>query len=348
MNLQLRLNAAKGGDIIDLEGVTLPVQSIHGLTFDVPVVIRNGCLSGLTVNGCAGLTFDGLEMIAATDALHGYRFGGCQRITVDGCELHSSKSIPVDQHQVTLIFFDHCADIRFTRNDLSHAWYGVEFRRVERIEIIDNAFHDLRTDGIKGGGMVDGLIEHNRFRDFYGRGTIGTDGDHCDGIQFWTNKSTGRSRNVRILRNRIERGAGRLLQGMLLSGVDGLTVEENLIRGTLWNGLMVAECTDARVNRNTVMGEQGQRSWIRIEPTGGLKEMQGNASEFEHRTAVPDGNERLPLLDPAEIDRRAAMWAETVGAMPVEPQQPLPPQDSLEAIKFDLRELLARLDALSA
>jgi hypothetical protein len=342
-NLQQRLSEASDGDVIDLGGDTLPFQRLAGLSFVEPVTIANGSLSGLMVSDCAGLIFLDVHMVADPTELYGYRFSGCERIRIDRCRAQSDDTLPVDQQRVTLVFFDGCSDVAVERSDFSHAWHGIEHRRTTRITISDNRFHHLRTDGIRGGGMIDGLIEGNEFRDFFGAGVIGTSGDHCDAIQFWTTERTGRSSNVTIRRNAIRRGAGRLLQGMLLDGIDGLTVDDNLAIGTMWNGILIAGCTGASVTRNKVLGDQGQPSRLRVVSMDAVAEMTGNIAEFElpKGAEVPGANEIVGLLSTDDLSRIEADW--------LAPDQPqLPPQDSLDAIKSELRELLPKVTAVLA
>ena len=342
-NLQARLATATAGDVLDLGGATLSAQRLAGLSFVEPVTIANGTLSGLMVSDCDGLTFLNVDMAADPAALYGYRFAGCERIRIDRCRAHSDHTLPVDQQRVTLVFFDGCSDVIVEGSDFSHAWHGIEHRRTKRITISDNRFHHLRTDGIRGGGMVDGLIEGNEFCDFFGAGVIGTSGDHCDAIQFWTTERTGRSSNVTIRRNAIRRGDGRLLQGMLLDGVDGLTVDDNLAIGTMWNGILIAGCTGATITRNKVLGDQGQPSRLRVVSMDAVAEMTGNTAEFElpNGAGVPGANEMVGLLPPDALSRIEADW--------LAPDQPqLPPQDSLDAIKSELRELLPKVTAVLA
>ncbi|PND70702.1 calcium-binding protein, partial [Escherichia coli] len=49
------------------------------------------------------------------------------------------------------------------------------------VTVRGNYFHDLRSDGVRGGGVSDIVVSDNLFTNF--RPAFG---DHPDAIQFWT------------------------------------------------------------------------------------------------------------------------------------------------------------------
>ena len=103
------------------------------------------------------------------------------------------------------------SDITVTNSEFTHARYAVSMLDNSGVTISGNYFHDLRTDGVRGGGNSNVVISDNFFTNFRP-----AEGDHADAIQFWTTNTTTSAENIRITGNVIVRGEGGATQGIFM------------------------------------------------------------------------------------------------------------------------------------
>jgi hypothetical protein len=178
-------------------------------------------------------------------------------------------------------------DIKFIHNDImgsvdnnfTNDGSGVEIRSSNRIEILDNKFHDLAhalfahessdlvlagndvrlvREGFDFAGVQDTLIDRNMFTDFRPNLT-GTRPDHPDAIQVWTTNSTG-SHDVQITNNAMLFGQGVAIQGIFISSQNGgvsshsdFAIDNNLYEGQARNAIYLHRVEDSTVTNNTVL-----------------------------------------------------------------------------------------------
>lgn len=131
----------------------------------------------------------------------------------------------------------------------------------------NNYFHDIRADGVHGGGNSNLVISGNVFTDFYP-----APGDHPDAIQLWTTHTKASTSNISITDNLFVRGEGGPVQGIFMyDDVGGLpfynvNITGNAIIGGMFNGIMAQNVIGGSIADNVVVGTADQKSWIR---TGG-------------------------------------------------------------------------------
>ncbi|HTI31701.1 MAG TPA: PEPxxWA-CTERM sorting domain-containing protein [Sphingomonas sp.] len=120
-----------------------------------------------------------------------------------------------------------------------------------RLNISDNGFTGIRTDGIISDGATSSTIARNRFSDFRPQGA-----DHPDAIQLF-NGGAG-TLNLTVTDNLIIGSKAGQMQGIFLqngngirSQLDQVSVTNNLLWGTMYNGI-----TASAANRVTVSGNR--------------------------------------------------------------------------------------------
>jgi Ca2+-binding RTX toxin-like protein len=144
--------------------------------------------------------------------------------------------------------------------------------------IANNSFHDIRSDGVRGGGTSEIKVLNNTFTNFYP-----AVGDHTDAIQFWTANTTVAARDIEIAGNVFFRGSGAPIQGIFLKDEGGklpfqnVTISNNAVIGGLYNGIAVQGGTNVKITNNLVAGLSDQKSWIRVDDSD-LVVVSGNES----------------------------------------------------------------------
>jgi hypothetical protein len=154
------------------------------------------------------------------------------------------------------------------------------------VAVADNRFHDIRTDGVRGGGSSNVQIKDNFFTDFYP-----AKGDHPDAIQLWETALNPNAHDIVISGNVIVRGDGGLMQGVFLRGPDGtfdrVMVNDNTVVGGMTNGIYVDGAANVEVSHNVVAGYSGAKSWIRLENTSNARVMDNDATHYIWGDALP-------------------------------------------------------------
>ncbi|WP_309604471.1 M10 family metallopeptidase C-terminal domain-containing protein, partial [Phenylobacterium sp.] len=92
-------------------------------------------------------------------------------------------------------------------------------------------------------------------------------GDHPDAIQFWTTGTTASAHDIVVTDNIITRGAGSIMQGIFMGNekmleYKNVTITGNAVVGGMYNGIYVADASNAKIEGNLVQGYKDMTSWI--------------------------------------------------------------------------------------
>jgi parallel beta-helix repeat protein len=265
------LKQAKDGDVILLEAGNYSDVVLKGLKFsDVTVQSKDAgrpaVLQDLLVRDSSGLTFRGLEFnVDPAKPLNSFQVMKSSDIHFDRLHVHGTLNGNPADDKVGLMIRES-KDVSITNSEFQQLWHAVSFLDNQKLVITGNKFHDLRTDGIRGGGTSDVLISKNSFTDFYP-----ADGDHPDAIQFWTTNTTTAASNIVITDNLVTRGNGGIMQGIFLRDQVGtlpfenVTIANNLVVGGMYNGISVQGSSNLKIENNTVVALPGMKSWIRVD-----------------------------------------------------------------------------------
>ena len=322
--LTATLQTAQSGDTILLAAGQYGRLSIADVHFSSDVIIGAANpaaateITGLSISNSNGLTFRNLDFVAdPTAGPTPLSIVGSQDVHFDQVHVHGA----LDGSPATDtggLFFRGSSNVSVTNSEFYELYWGINHLDSSRLTFSNNTFHDLRLDGIRGGGSSDITISSNTFRDFYP-----ISGDHPDAIQFWTTGTTASASNITISDNVILRGSGAPPQGVFLRDELGglpfthVLITGNFISGALYNGLHINGGSDVTVSNNVVQGYVDQKSWISLAyVTGG--QLTNNATTlFNHGSGLTNvldsGN---ALLTPA-VDYGAALltqWLSTRGS----------------------------------
>lgn len=163
--------------------------------------------------------------------------------------------------------------IKVINSNFQQLFRGLVLSGVEDAQVLNNKFHDIRSDGIDGISIRRVRIDGNTFTNFYK-----SSGDHADAIQFWTTGTTKATTDVVIANNVVMQGKGGSIQGIFMRDELGtlpfqrITIENNLIyEAGMPNGIAVIGAKDIIIRRNTAISRNDDtpRIWIRTETVTG-------------------------------------------------------------------------------
>ena len=333
------LAKCQGGEELDLSGQKIGTVHLRGIRFETPVTIIGGWFDDLDLTDCAGLTFRKAELFCPNDPMeyHRHRVTGCSDIRWEECEIYGDTTIPVEEQ------FARASLIRDTDNFAAigcrfhHLRACLEFKDVTNFEASSNDFRDIRIDGIRGGGIVGGIINNNNFTDFYPVETGGT-GDHPDCIQIWEYEKVDNG-NIHIEGNYYHRGRGRPVQFIFgrgnypgSEGFYNVTIKGNISIGALYNAIMLSKATGAVVTDNQIYWlEDRHKTWLRIEDVQGV--VSGNSAPMFYGDVPADQNtinqEVWKASEPAE---------ETLNPVKPKPdvEEPAKPTETLDQLRAKL------------
>jgi Ca2+-binding RTX toxin-like protein len=300
------LNSAHGGDTILLAPGQYSALSLRLLKFTSDVTVTSldpsnrAVLTGIQMDSSSNVVFSKLELrtdVGTNDKP--YMFTNANGLTFEDVKIHGSLngSPTTDRPGLTIRYSN---DVTIKDSEFYELSNGMAHRSVTNLVIEDNSFHDIRTDGIQGGGSSNVTITGNEFRDFYPAA-----GDHADAIQFWTTNSTSSAQNILVSGNQFIRGAGGRIQGVFFNDEVGnlpyknVTITDNLIAGGRYNGVFVLNAENVVITDNVVAGFTDMKSWIWVDRIKNI-EISGNASNELHVNgnvtgATVGGNSTLAL-----------------------------------------------------
>ncbi len=281
------LKVAKAGDVIQLQAGTYAPTAITGVNIDGNVTITSqdpaamAKLAGLMVKDSQGLTFRGLEFVVdAAKPDYQFQIFGSKSINLDGLNVHGSlDGNPLNDAAALMI--RNSTNVTLTNSEFHELRHGVQHLDSNGVRIEDNHFHDIRTDGIRGGGSSNVTIKGNYFTDFHAG-----EGDHPDAIQFWTTNTTKSVSNIVVQNNLVLRGDGDPVQGIFFRDqVGGLPftdvkIIDNLVVGGLYQGISVNGGRNLEISGNVVSGLPDQKSWILLVNSDSVSMSGNTASEY--------------------------------------------------------------------
>ncbi|WP_397418244.1 right-handed parallel beta-helix repeat-containing protein [Phenylobacterium sp.] len=281
------LKVAKAGDVIQLQAGTYAPTAITGAKFDGAVTITSqdptamAKLTGLMVKDSQGLTFRGLEFVVdAAKPDYQFQILGSKNVNLDALNVHGSlDGNPLNDAAALMI--RNSANVTVTNSEFHELRHGIQHLDSSGVRINNNHFHDIRTDGIRGGGSSNVTIKGNYFTDFHAG-----EGDHPDAIQFWTTHTTKSATNILVQDNVVLRGGGDPIQGIFFRDqVGGLPftdvkIVDNLIVGGMYHGITLNSGKNLVLTGNVVSGLPDQKSWISVINSDGVSMVANKATEY--------------------------------------------------------------------
>jgi nitrous oxidase accessory protein NosD len=310
------VKAAQGGDTIQLAAGTYNV-SLENAHFATDVTITSAdpnqfaVLNNLHVKAVNGLNFQGLDFtVTGVESNNAVTVEKSQDVHFDNVHVHGSLDNDPGNDGGGILLRGS-SDVSVTHGTFEQLLWGVAHLDSTTVNISDNQLHDLRMDGIRGGGSSYVTISGNHFTNFHPAA-----GDHSDAIQFWTNGTISAAHDILVENNVFERGAGEVAQGVFmrdegkLKPYEHVVIRGNLISGGMYNGIVVFGAHDVTIDGNVVQGFSDMKSWIQVSRVDGAVLTNNSANEIlTTDTATNVSNLGSTILGLAD-DRGAATTAQ--------------------------------------
>ena len=294
--LSAAIRSVQAGDTIKLAPGTYSDVVIYNIKIPGNVTITSAdpshqaVLSGLTVNGANGFTFKGLEFYVDPAKYDGaYQVFGSSNINFDHINMHGSlDGNPKNDH--TGLTFQSVKNVSVTNSEFQQVSFGVIHQNSDGVTVSNNYFHDIRSDGVRGGGSSHVTITDNHFRDFYPN-----EADHPDAIQFWTTNAVSSATDIVVTGNVVMRGAGAPTQGIFFRDEQeiypykNVTVADNIVIGASYNAITVNHAENLTITNNTVVGLVDQKSWISVGTSTGVTVTGNQATDYAYANSTNTG-----------------------------------------------------------
>ncbi|HKC04190.1 MAG TPA: right-handed parallel beta-helix repeat-containing protein [Sphingomicrobium sp.] len=276
---------AVGGDTISLASGTYAgvlLQNINpasAITITSADALHPAVLTDLNVVGSSNISLSNLTLRTGNDTTW-YHFvvNDSSHVTMNHLVFDGPGMTPLQD--TTGLLVRSSSDVTITNSEFKNLVFGVCFLENSRITVSDSYFHDLRSDGIRGGGNSQIVYTNNFFTDFHPNAI-----DHPDAIQLWTVSETNAVSDVLISGNVMVRGTtGAPFQGVFIRDEVGslhysnVTVTDNILLGGHYNGMTFDGVNNGLVTGNVVVGFPDQDSWIRTLNDGSLLDVYGNTA----------------------------------------------------------------------
>lgn len=286
------LKTAKPGDTI-----RIGPGDYTGINFSRPPFDKTGVVTveldpkaivyGLTLASVSGYHFKG-GVFAAKDNGQAVLLKGVRDVTFEGMKVTQrpqgadvAETRTLRANGVKILGGEN---ITIKGGDFGYLGFGVAHVKTTGLKVLDNVFHDMSNDGIRGTSS-NLFVAGNTCTDFYAG--LQRDGNrvHFDCIQLWT--VDGPLENVRILNNRAIRGKGDTVtllqfgdeadrgQGVnwteIKAGYRNLEVSGNLGAGG-GNCLNIGGAIEPKIYDNVCAGTQADVHPVMNRKTGQLVE----------------------------------------------------------------------------
>ncbi|MEO8723326.1 MAG: right-handed parallel beta-helix repeat-containing protein [Sphingobium sp.] len=315
--LHSALARAGDGSTIKLLAGVYPAATISGVEKDGNVTItsadpaHHAVVQGLTVRGSSGLTISQIDLPAtAPGAQYGMLLVNSHNINLDQL-VFTSPAVPVDIKVISALELRNVKNVVVSRSQFRNFWHGIGILNVENTKIVANEFRDMRTDGIRGGGVNNILIAQNICTDFYPIVP-----DHPDCIQLWSTNQLEPGRNIRIVDNLAWRRNGIRTQGIFIRDTfnklpfENVEISGNLLIGTMYHGIAISGVRGASITNNEVIAYPDQKAWILVANGSDVLEKDNRAQAFTFKNSpdVKQSNNRLTSPTDKHISKRIAAW----------------------------------------
>ena len=270
-----------------------------------PAHFRELLLSASTNVTLQDVTFRG----SPTGQRHQLLVSKAQRITLNNLHFYGDSTENTATRALGVMIRDS-RDVALSDSKFEGFWHGVSLLNVDGLRVISNRFTNIRTDGMRGGGVSNATIAKNVLTDFFP-----AIGDHPDAIQLWSTHQTIPGRNIEVRDNLIFRGKGRPMQGVFIRDThqmlpfENVTIKGNLVVGGLYNGITIDGVVGATVSDNAVIPQADRASWLRIERGYSVSLTRNRAGRFIARGGVVLVENQI-VAATNNPDAEIAVWAQ--------------------------------------
>lgn len=269
------LKSARGGETILLApGTYSDLKFKLAPRFATPVTItsadpaRPAVITDFTLSGVEGVHFRNLvlraldhpDKIANDGSFVAFKIARAKDVIFDTVSVQGSLDGD-PSNDVSGIQVRNSQNIRIVNSEFQQLERAVAVGQTEGVTVSNNRVHDIRSDGFNFAEVTHVELVGNVLWNF-----LPAQKDHPDAIQFWTSRTVTPSREIRITGNVVHRGIGAYTQGIFLRDQLGtlpyeqVTITENLIVGTGYNGLRITGAVDLTVADNELVTFAGDNN----------------------------------------------------------------------------------------
>ena len=285
--LTTALSKAQSGDVIQVASGTYSNVLLKNYNFAGNVTITSAdptkpaVFTDFVLKSSSGITLKGMEFSNPVPGKDfAFQIQTSSNVTLDHMKVHGPNNMGSGQ-EVGLMMVRGTTNVTVKDSEFYDGIHGISMLDNNGLKIANNYIHDLRTDGLRGGGNSNLLVTQNTFTDFHPAA-----GDHPDAMQLWTNNTTASATNITFSDNLVVRGTGDPIQGIFMRDIVGnlpfknLTITGNMIVGARYNGIAVEHVDGGNISGNTVAGYVGETSWMRADNSANLSVTNNNSTSF--------------------------------------------------------------------
>lgn len=258
-----KVQGAQQGDVVQLQSGTYTLN-LWALKKPGEVVVTpapGARVVATTINAddSAFLTFRGIAVKMTPATPIGLEVHRSHDLTFDGLAIQGPDCRAPTGLGVMFRSLPTRSNVTLKNSTLSCVGTGISVIESDDVTIDHNNLHDLQTDGITLSGVSNAVVKNNTGGDFHTAG-----GGHPDFIQ-WFNAGSTQNRNLQIIGNRFERSGGDLVQGIFGEDGSNITIQNNILIGTMYHGISLARTHTFTISHNYVQPEKGDPgNWIMI------------------------------------------------------------------------------------
>jgi hypothetical protein len=265
------LKSASGGDVISLAPGTYSGLALKNLTFNGGVTLtsadpaQQAVITDFTLTNVKGVTFSNLDLstldhpdfVAKGIGYWAFNIKGCDEIHFDNVKIHGSLDGDAS-NDVEGLSILNSTNVSVANTEFQQLERAMAIGQTQNVNVTGNHAHDLRSDGFDFAEVANVKIVGNLLHDFTPNGS-----DHPDAIQFWTSGTKTPSHDILISQNVILRGDGAYTQGIFLRDqlttlpYERVTISDNLVVGTGYNGIRISGAKDLILARNELITFEG-------------------------------------------------------------------------------------------
>lgn len=234
-----------------------------------------------------------------------------ERITFDRMNIHGPADNLDAAYRIPALMVRASRTITISNSRFSALQHGVAMLELDGMRVLNNEFHNIRTDGVRGGEVSNLEVAGNVFTDFHPAPK-----DHPDAIQLWSTPKNGMMTNIHIHDNLVVRGTGYPTQGVFLRDVkngrpfQNVVIEGNLVMGGLYNGIAINGVQGGRITDNIVLNYPDRKhSWIRAQNCGDIEMRNNRASRYIFAPVIgTESGNKMDAASPKDEAKRVNQW----------------------------------------
>lgn len=296
--------------------------ALRDLKPTVPITIdgRGAKLEGLTIERSAAIRLVNFEFVAVhANGTDPFKILDSDDITLERLNIHGSLDND-PSNDTSAMQIRRSTRVKLKKLEFHELANAVTHLDCDDVVFSDNFFHNIRMDGIRGGGSSNVTVERNYFTDFKP-----LPADHPDAIQFWNSNTKTPASNILIRNNLIARGNGGPPQGIFVTTqisrlrYQGVKIHNNIVIGSLYHAITVSGADDVEISANTVITYPDIGARISVDKSTNVRMTSNSAPTFLRGKDVAFSYDKQNKKSHPPKDRGAALIKSWLADQPDQP-----------------------------